>query len=201
MSSIEKNYSGASSFGSYSTGEADPKRLSERTEDAPGSFLDVYRSMDTEDVAENTCTCSKGCEICKKAMGSRGAGMRGGRGMRSGSAPVMTEEEFLESQDDDITAYHPGAARFITPDEPDKGKDWHKSIPLLDLIEGVNLIKSSLCNTYTPHALETRFMGEVLNKSASYLTPLERHKFNHWKKEELKKSVTTLESWLNRKYG
>jgi hypothetical protein len=127
-------------------------------------------------------------------------------GQNAGGLPgTIDEERNVAAQRRLITEEHPGAAVGMTPDRPDRGRQWHQDTvkSLQDLSENINKSVTSYFNIASP--TEKQFMVEVMGRSPDEvdsgtikMTPLQKVTYQKWLAKSVYKDYTSLNSWRNR---
>lgn len=178
--------------------------------------------------------CHLGCELAKaedfnpddefedidKAPPPGGGG--GGGGAKP-PAPVR-EEQDLADQRELLTDKHPGGVGTSTPDDPNRGRNWHPDEPdpatlkgglwsHNDLLKGLaaNLSKSPVAAAVTRRQVtgkEAQFMQEELGRSPqdiasgnTYMSPTDRKRYNMWLNKSLGSAMSGLERWRGKNRG
>lgn len=155
-------------------------------------------------------SAKNGLDLVKKDEDTeKAAGASGGGEMKPAGNSTLTEEDSVNSQNSAITQVHPGAAGGITPDNPNRGKDWHgeqtvKSWTTADLLKSWSEHLQETSNIRlgppraTPHeqAFLMDFYGYGPDEAAKVvLTPGQKSKFNVWTQTSALKAVKSLANW------
>lgn len=129
----------------------------------------------------------------------------GAAGGQEGSAQPssITEEQAIAQQNRLMTEQHPGAAGGVTPDRPDRGRQWHQETVKSLQFLGEDLIKS--VDAYFPKVSdsEKQFMVEILGRAPdevdagdTRMTPVQKVTYQKWLTKSIHKEYRQLTGWL-----
>ena len=136
-----------------------------------------------------------------------------GGGTGAGNPASITEEEYINRQDDLMTEDHPGAAVGLTPDQPHRGKQWHQEEPVPvskgfwtanDLVKGLNeQLKKATPRDWKPVSdLERQFLMQELGRSdeevdsgQTHMTPIQKVRYHQWANKSLRSQLNKLSKW------
>ena len=190
------------------------------------------KKWESENLLKN---CNLGCDLIKAGAEYHDDEKEeeldkaeGGAGQQVASRPMPVEEEQqIADQHDVMTTHHPGAAGALTPDQPNRGKDWHgtqqQQVPtqpvpdapvekggfwdMNTLLKGLgqSMQKSVPPRYRQPSHQEHQFMVEVLGRSPediaggnASMSPGQRVQFNQWLNKSLRYSLNGLQGWRNK---
>lgn len=135
----------------------------------------------------------------------------GGQSQPSGPMP-LEEEDSIKQQTDLLTDEHPGALGSMTPDLPERGRQWHeevaaKSIEALFLLNQAKYDVSKSLSTLTPsyNDQEKQFMFEVMGKTPEEINsgmvrmnPNQKVMYQRWLGKSVNKSLSGLSNWMKK---
>lgn len=131
----------------------------------------------------------------------KAAGPAGQEGSAQPSS--ITEEQAMAQQNRLMTEQHPGAAGGVTPDRPDRGRQWHQETVKSLQFLGEDLVKS--VDAYFPKVSdsEKQFMVEILGRAPeevdagdTRMTPVQKVTYQKWLTKSIHKEYRQLTGWL-----
>ena len=133
----------------------------------------------------------------EKAVGG-GGGEQG-----SGQPSAVTEEQAIAQQNRLLTEQHPGAATGITPDRPDRGRQWHQET--VKSLKSIGEMINKSVEQYFPIVSDTekQFLVEVLGRvpeevdgGDTRMTPIQKVTYQKWLAKSVYKDYQSLNGWL-----
>lgn len=121
------------------------------------------------------------------------------KNMQAAGTSTVPEQRAIHEQTRAITDHHPGAAIAQTPDDPNVGRDWHKSWDRQGLLMAwADYLNKSAAEKYN-HIDDDSLLAEYMEEQGVVKSgPINVRRFEHWKSDKLKKGISKLQDLIGK---